>query len=212
MIFSKFISKKLLSEQLKQPSGWIGKYIISKLLDTSSYQLNSFTLELLDIDKKDKILEIGFGTGLLIKRMAKEMEDGTIEGVDFSKTMYNRAFEVNKEQIQKKRVTLHHLECKKLPFENNNFTKVCSINTLYFWENPEEYFQEILRVIKENGHFVLGFRDKKQMELLDADKEIFQTYEKEEIIEMLSRSGFKNIKLNKRDDTPLTSYCIVAIK
>jgi len=212
MIFSKFISKKLLSQQLKQPSGWIGKYIISKLLDTSSYQLNSFSLELMNIQKRDKILEIGFGTGLLIKRMANKIENGTIEGVDFSKTMYDRASKINKKQIQKKHVTLYHLECKKLPFQENQFTKVCSINTLYFWENPEEYFKEILRVMREGSHFILGFRDKRQMELLEADKEIFQTYEKEEIIEMLSRSGFKNIKLNKRDDTPLTSYCIVAIK
>jgi SAM-dependent methyltransferase len=57
-------------------------------------------------------------------------------------------------------------EGKKLPFEDETFDKIFTVNTVYFWENPVEFLNEIYRVLKDDGTFVLTFGQRDFMEKL----------------------------------------------
>ncbi|MCD4675588.1 MAG: class I SAM-dependent methyltransferase [Desulfobacula sp.] len=86
MSFSTFFS-----QQAKKPSGVFGRLVMSAIFNIGNSKLNRFVNEIMSVQENDHILEIGFGTGKLIYEMARQMDQGLIEGVDFSSTMVSIA-------------------------------------------------------------------------------------------------------------------------
>jgi len=59
---------------------------------------------------------------------------------------------------------------------------------------------------------VIGFRDAEQMANFDLDKDIFSTYSKEQVINLLSEAGFLNVIIKEKEGNPLMSYCAIGTK
>jgi len=89
--------------------------------------------ELMSVQVNDRIIEIGFGTGKLIRKMAKHIDSGLIEGVDLSSTMVSIAQKRNKNDIAEGKVKIIESNFDEILYEKDWFTMACSINTLYFW-------------------------------------------------------------------------------
>ena len=208
----KLIPPRVLSLQARKPSGLIGRYVMTKIFNSDNADLNAFVKEVLDLQTEDRVLEVGFGPGKLINEMANVITNGIVEGVDFSGTMVKQATKVNSRHISSGRVFLHKCECGSLPFENEVFDKLCTINTLYFWESPKEYFSEMFRVIKPGGTIAIGFRDDEQMSNLNLSEDIFGSYSKNDIVNLLTEVGFQNAQIKEKDGIPFVSYCGVATK
>ena len=212
MFIVKLIPSRVLSSQARKPSGIIGRYLMTKIFNSGNADLNSFVKEILDLQREDRVLEIGFGPGKLINEMAEITTDGVVEGIDFSQAMLKQASKVNKKHIEKGKVRLQNRECSSLPFDNESFDKLCSTNTLYFWKEPEKYFFEMFRVIKSGGKIVIGFRDDKQMSNLNLSEDIFSSYSQGNVINSLSDAGFSGAHIKEREGVPFLSYCAVATK
>lgn len=131
MTFSNFFS-----EQARRPDGLFGRMVMSVIFDQGNTFLNDFVNELMSVQVDDRIIEIGFGTGKLIYRMAQQIENGLIEGVDFSKVMVSIARKRNKKNITNGKVKIIEGNFDEMPYKKESFTKACSINTLYFWPEP----------------------------------------------------------------------------
>lgn len=203
---------KFLSLQARKPSGIFGKYVMTNIFNCVNAELNTLVKETINPNKNDKILEIGFGSGKLIYKMAAIISEGIIEGIDFSDVMLDQAEKLNKQYISAGTVKLQKGECCNLPYTNNFFDKACTVNTLYFFRDPKKYFLEIFRILKPRGKFVIGFRDDKQMNYLNPDKSIFNTYSLDEVADLLVDSGFSNAQIIEKEGNWLTSYCAVAVK
>ena len=54
------------------------------VFDQGNAFLNNLVCDLMSVQTDDRIIEIGSGTGRLIYKMAKKIDNGLIEGVDFS--------------------------------------------------------------------------------------------------------------------------------
>ena len=212
MFIVKLIPPRILSLQARKPSGIIGRFLMTKIFNKGNADLNSFVKEMLDLQREDRVLEIGFGPGKLINKMAAITTDGIIEGVDFSQTMLDQAFRINKHYISKGKVRLQNGECSSLPFDNESFGKLCSVNTLYFWKEPVKYFNEMFRVIKPGGKVVVGFRDDKQMSTLNLSEDIFSSYSQEDVVNLLSIAGFSGTHIKEKEGVPFVSYCAIANK
>ena len=76
--------KTFFSEQARKPSGFFGRWVMSKIFDHGNAAINDFMKEPLLLQENDHVLEIGFGTGKLIFEMAKRVNTGLIEGIDLS--------------------------------------------------------------------------------------------------------------------------------
>jgi len=185
---------------------------MTKIFNDGNADLNAFVMDMLELKSGDKVLEIGFGPGKLINKMAEITTEGVVEGIDFSGVMLKLASRVNKKHIPSGRVRLRKGECRSLPFENGSFDKVCSTNTLYFWKDPRKYFIEIFRVIKTGGMIAIGFRDDKQMSNLNLSKDIFTTYSTDEAVSLLSNAGFSGAHVAKKVGKPFFSYCAMGTK
>lgn len=212
MFIINLIPSRIFSLQARKPSGIIGRYLMTKIFNTGNADLNSFVKEILDLQRNDRVLEIGFGPGKLINEMADITTEGIVEGIDFSSAMLKQATKLNKQHILTEKVRLHHGECSSLPFNNESFDKLCSTNTIYFWKQPKKYFSEMFRVVKSGGMIVIGFRDDKQMSNLNLSKDIFSTYTHDDVVNLLSDAGFSGVHVKQKEGVPFVSYCAVAKK
>lgn len=203
---------KLFSQQARKPSGFLGVFIMTPMFKRGNAALNQWVETLLTLQSSDRVLEIGFGPGFLIKQMVKHVPEGSIDGIDFSETMLKEAKSLNREHIKSKKVFLKKGNCKKLPYPDKSFDKICTSNTIYFWESPEQNLKEIYRVCKKNGKLVLGFRTKAQMERFGLDEKVFSLYTEKDIRNLVKKAGFQEVRIKRNDGIPLDSYCAIAVK
>ncbi|MFK5983888.1 MAG: class I SAM-dependent methyltransferase [Pseudomonadota bacterium] len=212
MLLAKLLPQRVLSQQARKPSGFIGRFLMSNIFKKGNNDLNCFVEEVLKLQPSSHVLEIGFGPGKLISMMALTTTEGHVEGIDFSETMLDEAVRLNRQYISSNRVRIQKGDCRKLTYKDNTFDKVCSVNTLYFWNPPEIYLSEIFRVLKPGGNLVLGIRDSEQMDKLPLDKNIFSTYSLKEAVDLVSKAGFLDAHVQEKSGTSLNSYCVVGTK
>jgi ubiquinone/menaquinone biosynthesis C-methylase UbiE len=195
--------KKFLAAQLCQPSGLFGKFMMADFLDRHNEKMNHFAIEQLDIQPTDIVLDIGFGGGVTIAEMLKTIDTGKIYGVDFSQVMVAQAKQKFKQEIESGKVSIELGDVKQLPFAENTFDKICTVNTIYFWEDPLTSLQEIKRVLKSGGKLVVGIRSADKMKQLAVTQYNFRLYDPEAVRILLLEAGFINISIEQRDDLKL---------
>ncbi len=93
-----------------------------------------------------KILDIGCGTGALIKEL--QAEDKEIYGVDMSETALNFC----KKQGVK---NLFQAQATNLPFEDKSFSAILLLDVLEHIENEDKVMTEIKRVLKPGGVVII---------------------------------------------------------
>lgn len=117
------------------------------------------------VNKKDIVLEIGFGTGdciVIFARLAGSL--GRVYGIDLSGRMCEIArLKIKKEGFQK-RVKLLCGDAAELPFHKNFFDKIFMSFTLELFDTPEIpiLLYECRRVLKIGGHICVVSLSKKR--------------------------------------------------
>ncbi len=208
MILSKYISN-----QYRKPSGIIGRFIMSRFFEIGNAELNNLVFETLSLTEQDHVLEIGFGPGTLIKRAAEFLSDGIIEGIDLSESMVATALKKNRKHINSGKAKIQLGDIEKVPFENNRFDKIFTVNTIYFWENPSTAISKISHILKPGGKLIIGFHDRREMEKISLDMEVFRFYSKDNISELLSVHGSLNeIDIISKRGKHNTCYCVSGTK
>ena len=201
------------SKQARKPTGLFGRLIMSKIFDYGNASLNNFVLEAMEVEENDHILEFGFGTGKLIYEMAKLIHNGHIEGVDFSSSMVSIAQKRNKKHLAMGKVSLNIGDINEINFGEESFSKICTVNTLYFWLEPERLVRKILSILKPEGKFVVAFQEVSDSKREKLSGEIFRFYSKDDVRNLLLNSGFNNgINILSKDIGPAVMNCAVAIK
>jgi ubiquinone/menaquinone biosynthesis C-methylase UbiE len=111
-------------------------------------------LKLLNIKVGEKVVDIGFGTGGILKKIAQLVGDeGKAYGVDISPGM----LEVTRKKLVKAklmdRVELYCGDAMDLSFDDNFFDAAFMSFTLELFDTPEipRLLEEIKRVLKING-------------------------------------------------------------
>ncbi len=78
--------QRYIDGQYRQPTGPVGRWIGNKMAQQHQPE-NLWTVNLLDVQPSDHILEVGFGPGIAIKEVARRASQGFVAGIDFSRTM-----------------------------------------------------------------------------------------------------------------------------
>ena len=205
------VPKKFLAAQLRQPSGLFGRIVMGDLLNKGNEKINHLAVELLDIQPTDQVLDIGFGGGITIKDMVKLIDTGKIYGVDFSNPMVEQPKKKFKRSIESGKVSIEFADVRQLPFDDNTFDKICTVNTIYFWEDPLASLREIKRVMKSSGRLVIGIRSADKMKDLAFTKHNFRLYDPEAVKDLLVGSGFSGMSIEHRDkDEKFDSVMVTA--
>jgi len=143
--------------QAMQPHGFRGR-VFGWLMDRFNARTQDCALHRLDVQPTDAILEIGFGTGRLLRKIAKKAKDGFVAGVDPSELMLQRAAKRTRRFRKKGRVELVLGDASALPWPDAHFDKVTALHCFQFWGDPAHDAAEVRRVLKPGGQFVLILR------------------------------------------------------
>lgn len=188
---------KILAQNLANPQGEKG-IEIGEMMNTSNIGMTSESIRTLLIEDDEAILEIGHGNAGHLKTILDKAKNIRYTGIDISETMHNEARKLNKEfEIQADFVLY---EGKKLPFQDKTFDKIFTVNTVYFWKEPVAFLNEIYRVLRDNGTFVLTFGQREFMEKLPFTQYNFTLYSNEEMEEVVSESRFKRMKISEKEE------------
>ena len=193
---------KEIAEQLRQPNGVFAIQVGEKM-NESNLQMNIQTIENLDLQPRNNVLEIGMGNGFFVKNLFYIENSITYAGCDFSEEMVKASICQNLDFVNIKKVNFYNANANNLPFANNTFDIIFSINTIYFWTNLEEVFSEIERVLKDNGKFILTIRPKHIMQNMPFIKYGFTTFSKNEIIEIVEKFGFSMIGVLEKKEADI---------
>lgn len=188
---------KILAQNLANPQGEKG-IEIGEMMNATNIGMTLESIKTLVIDDGQHILEIGHGNAGHLKSIMSLAKNLRYTGIDISETMHNEARKLNKEFENQADFVLY--EGKKLPFQDGTFNKIFTVNTVYFWENPVEFLNEIYRVLKDDGTFVLTFGQRDFMEKLPFTEYDFTLYNNNEMEELISKSHFKRMKTSEKEE------------
>jgi ubiquinone/menaquinone biosynthesis C-methylase UbiE len=208
MSFSSFFS-----EQARKPSGVFGRWVMSVVFNQGNALLNGFVEELMSVQATDRILEIGFGTGKLIHDLAKKIDKGYIEGIEFSGSMISIATRRNRKSIADGTIRLIEGDFDEMTIEKNRYTKICTTNTIYFWPDARHTANKMADLLVPNGKVFIAFEDKKQLEKRNLDENVFSLYSKDEVRDLLLDAGFSpDVRIETREKRELLYHCAIATK
>lgn len=151
------------------------------------------TASLLEITPDDRVLEIGFGPGVVIQHVSKLAR--RVAGIDPSAEMVEQARARNAAAIRAGRVGLRLASVERIPFDSNIFDKALAINSMQTWPDARCGLQEIFRVLKPGGHIALGFTP-------------HSGQSKAGLTETLLAAGFSEVRLVEEE----RGFCVLATK
>jgi ubiquinone/menaquinone biosynthesis C-methylase UbiE len=175
-----------------------------------SRELAEWTISLLDVQPKDRVLEIGSGSGLAVQVAATCCALGLVAGIEADPILVRRARRRNKVDITHGRVVIGIGSVTALPYPDRSFDKVFSINGVQFWTNLLHDLKELHRVLRPEGKLLIV------RQLWDNENKRAKARMRDEVQQRLPQqiamAGFDVIYKEIRLMTPSSAYCIVGSK
>jgi SAM-dependent methyltransferase len=133
-------------------------------------ELDDRVAELLAPAPTDRLLEVGFGPGTTLARLARSVPAGRVVGVDPSIVMFRQAERRNRAAIDAGRAELHVARAERLPFGDACFDKALTLHSLGHWAAADRGLAEVHRVLRPGGVLVVGLRAGLATETIDATR------------------------------------------
>lgn len=192
-----------ISGNPRHPEGEDGTKMLLRM-NESHTQVTGWALGFWQINGADTVLDIGCGGGAALKRIATQITTGHLTGVDYSPVSVATASETNADAIQAHKMDILEASVEQLPFPDDSFDKIITVESFYFWPSPQENLKEVFRVLKNSGTFLLvadvyqkeGLSDKtlkniRNFHLFNPTPEEFRT--------LFDQAGFSNIQVYLKD-------------
>jgi len=203
--------KTYFANQARHPSGLFGKWIAPRVFNKENRQMEDLGLQMMQPDGDDHILEIGFGNGRLLSEIVPKINRGKVYGIDISEEMIQLAAKRNRDWIEKDKLEIKKASVSKIPYPDNQFDKIFTANTIYFWPEPEQDLLEIRRVLKSGGKFICGLRFSDQLNSISVirdNPDIFQNlYNETGVRQLFNKAGFNQIRFETRSEES-DQYCV----
>jgi len=191
---------EFIARQSRCPSGFLGR-VIGHIMSLETATANDEALRALGLRPADRVLEVGFGHGRTIERAATMVPQGLVAGIDASEEMVRMATRRCRHLIDQDRVRLTLGDSARLPYPDRLFDKGYAINTIYFWEDPQEHLRELRRVLRDGARLVLGFRPKEDGGAADFPDTVYRFYTSDEVVQLLEATGFPDARIERPGGT-----------
>lgn len=197
-----------IGRQLGNPHGFVGKVccIIMNVINKPMYLKVVDEVKLKD---GEKVLDIGYGNGYLLQKLYKKTKS-ELYGIDISEDMKVQAEKRCKKAKSDGKLFLRVGNCCELPYNDEMFSAVTSINTVYFWSDTTKGLSEIRRTLKTGGSFYNIVYTKEFLDRVSYTKKGFRKFSPEELTEFGRKAGFENIEV--RDIVKGKSFAVIYTK
>jgi ubiquinone/menaquinone biosynthesis C-methylase UbiE len=141
----------------------------------------------LDVQPGEIVLDVGFGGGGLIEALLRR--GARPVGVDVSEIAVRRA---RRRFGDRARLMLGSAEA--LPLEDVSADKAASLNSLYFWPDPEGALAELARVLRPGGRLAIAFEPPEELRKWPGHRHGFRLYPEDEVRRLMARAGFEDLR------------------
>jgi SAM-dependent methyltransferase len=124
----------------------------------SNRRRNAWAVSLLDVQRDDRVLEIGFGPGVAIRELSARAPEGHVCGLDHSAVMVQQAARRNAEAVRWGQVELRLGSAESLPAFEAPFDKILAVNATLSWDRPVELLGDLRRVLRIGGRIAIAFQ------------------------------------------------------
>ncbi len=143
----------------------------------------------------ERVLDLASGTGAFERRVAAEIPDVELVGIDLAPSMVERA---RAKLDGAANVRFEQADAHDLPFEESSFDAVVCANTFHYFSHPQQVLAEARRVLRSDGRLVLldWCRDYWTCKVMDAvlqrvDPAYDTCYTLDELTILLRRAGLR---------------------
>jgi ubiquinone/menaquinone biosynthesis C-methylase UbiE len=171
----------------------------------SNVERNEWTLSLLDLRPTDHVLEIGYGPGIAIRKVAETVTRGHIVGLDHSGVMLSQASRRNADSLATGRTTLMLGSVSALTELSGPFDRIYSVNVFMFWDDPVGVFQALRRLLAPTGVLATTLQPRGRR---PTDEDTVHAGNR--ITESLKAAGFTQVRLEFKAMKPASVVCAVA--
>lgn len=186
-------SLRKLAHQLSHPSGKEG-IAVANQMHQHNFPMTQKSIHLLNIQSHDRVLELGHGNGAHVHYLLQQAEGIHYTGLEISTLMNQEAIQINHESVHHNQSQFTLYDGVSIPFPDRSFSRVFTVNTIYFWSAPSLLLQEICRVLDIEGRFVITFMPKEYMTKLPFTRHGFTLYHAQEVDDLVLKNGFSKLE------------------
>jgi ubiquinone/menaquinone biosynthesis C-methylase UbiE len=162
-------------------------------------------LEHITIAPDATILDVGCGGGGAVKILAQITSNGKVYGIDYAKDILPTARWVNRASIRQGRVEIKHGSVSDLPFTDNTFDIATAFETIMFWPNLVDALQEVRRVLKPGGIFLISNEAYSDTRFAERNTKWarlvnFKLQTSEETRQSLIEAGYTQVEIDTRPE------------
>ncbi len=187
----------------KMPEGDAGRTMLGRM-NGSHAGLTAWALSVLCPGSGDCVLDIGCGGGAALRRISEIVTSGHLTGVDYSDVSVALSRETNADDIAAGKTEIIKASVEALPFADESFDCIITVESFYFWPDPLENLREVCRVLRRGGRFVIASDVYTHEGMSHESVESIHKYDlfaptAGELSELLTSSGFSSTELHIED-------------
>jgi ubiquinone/menaquinone biosynthesis C-methylase UbiE len=163
------------------------------------------TLNQMDLNRGERVLDLGCGVGWASRIMARMVApEGQVVGIDISDEMISRARAASRGSDN---VMFVWGSAQQLPWQENFFDKVLSVESFYYYADQDRAIAELFRVIAPKGklYILINLYRENHYSLrwVDELKVPVQVRSEQEYVDLLKKHTFENVRaVRVPDETP----------
>lgn len=157
------------------------------------------TMKRLHLEPDQRLLDVGCGTGTLLKRIINVFPGTHAAGVDPSPEMLDMARGKYPDGVD-----FREGWAESLPFHKDSFDVVISCNAFHYWRQPARALDEIARVLKPEGRLLITDWCDDYLTCRICDLYLrafnhahFRTYGARECEALVAAAGFRDIEVER---------------
>ena len=186
----------------RKPHGEAGEEMLAGMNEHHS-AVTTWALGFFDFDDNDNVLDIGCGGGETLRRMSEMTRNGKLTGADYSEVSVKMSREHNRSDIDSGKMQIIEASVEKLPFSDDSFSKIITVESFYFWPDPQENLKEVYRVLAKGGKFLIvadinGDAELDEKDIEGIDKFGLYNPKLEEFRRLLENAGFINVDIHTK--------------
>ena len=118
-------------------------------------KLINWGFENIDMNVFDRILDIGCGSGNSLAMMYAENQEAYYEGIDISEVSVKAAKENNVSAIRTDHMNVRLGNVTDMPYAAEIFDLAVTVESFYYWKEYDKAMDEVARVLKPTGKFLV---------------------------------------------------------
>src|SRR5512134_3984540 len=122
--------RPILARQLARPHGLAG-LLMRPTLNRLNARVNRTVLDLLALAPHHRLLDVGFGGGVLMKEALRRAPEGFVAGIEISEPMLKLARGRFRRDMLAGRVDVREGSASAIPYPDASFDRVTAVNTLH---------------------------------------------------------------------------------